>query len=741
MRLAIAALFTIAVIGTARAEWQAGAAKVDITPREPIWLAGYAGRTGPSKGVIQRIYVKALALKDNAGELSAIVTSDLVGLDNAMVEEIASRARSKHGVARERLILNYSHNHSCPVTGEVLRLYYDLQGRDKATVERYTEMLTGRFDEAIGRAVRNLAPAALAFEQGLAGFGVNRRRARRRDLPGPVDHDVPVLGVRDPRGALRAVLFGYACHNTALGGDQINGDYAGFAQAELEKRYPDAVALFLMGCGGDVNPLPRYQGSDPALAPYSVELASTYGRVLATAVDLVLHGKMKPVRGPVRTAMGTAELPLEAAPSREELQERLAAAGTPFARRQVRNLLDELDRHGKLADRAPYPVQVWQFGDDLKLIALTGEPVVDYSLRFKERYGWDNTWVAGYNNDLLAYIPSLRVLAEGGYEGTEAMGEYGLAAPFAPAVEEIIAAKVDALARAAAGTAPGSARLAQIDERIRAAVAGFRGTVSLFARNLDTGESYGIREDEPVRTASTIKLPIMTAIFAAVNDGRANWTEQLPLRDADKVSGSGVIREFSNRLPLPLRDLVHMMIVVSDNTATNLLLDHFSGDAVNAYLETLGLVRTRSLRKILGDAAKLNPEASGYSSAGRIAENKRFGIGVSTPREMVSLLEKLERGELVSPQASREMIEILKRQQYKDGIGRGLGETPVASKSGALDRLRSDVGIVYAERGRLALAITCDDMPVVDYSADNAGNVFISKLTGMLMDGLLTGGK
>ncbi len=270
-----------------------------------------------------------------------------------------------------------------------------------------------------------------------------------------------------------------------------------------------------------------------------------------------------------------------------------------------------------------------------------------------------------------------------------------------------------------------------LDQTVRAAIDGFSGSVSLYAKNLDTGEAYSIRGDEKVRTASTIKLPIMATIFHAVAEGRAKWDEELELREAAKVSGSGVVRELSDELYLPVRDLVHLMIVVSDNTATNLLLDRFGGDSVNAYMEQLGLKDTRSLRKILGAGSA----PSGVSQAGRREENSPYGIGVSTPHEMVTLLEKLERGEIVNAAASREMIEILKRQQYKDGIGRK-ANFPVASKSGALERLRSDVGIAYAPGGRIATAITCDNLPKTDWSADNAGNVFISQLTGMLVEGL-----
>lgn len=273
-----------------------------------------------------------------------------------------------------------------------------------------------------------------------------------------------------------------------------------------------------------------------------------------------------------------------------------------------------------------------------------------------------------------------------------------------------------------------------MNSTVSAVVRNFSGTVSVFARNIDTGRSFALRADTRVRTASTIKLPIMAAVFQAVADGKAQWTETIVLRDHDKVSGSGVLRELSEGVALPLRDLVHLMIVVSDNTATNLLLGRFGADYVNERMDALGLKSTRSLRKIRGDGNQLK-DPSGWSEEGRKPENERYGIGYSTPREMVSLLEMIEAGKVVSPEASREMIAILERQQHKDGIGRQW-RLKVASKSGALDALRSDAGIVYTKRGRVAIAITVDGMREPDWSPDNEGNKLISKITGYLLEGL-----
>jgi beta-lactamase class A len=273
----------------------------------------------------------------------------------------------------------------------------------------------------------------------------------------------------------------------------------------------------------------------------------------------------------------------------------------------------------------------------------------------------------------------------------------------------------------------GSAASASLDEQVRALTAGFRGTVHIYAKNLDTGATYSLRGDDRVRTASTIKLPIMVTVFAQVTAGTLRWDQEVVLTKEKKAGGSGVLGELADGTRLTLRDAVHLMIVVSDNTATNLVLDLVTADAVNAQMDALGFKNTRSLRKVGG---------GGPSKANDDPVNKLFGLGVTTPHEMVTLLERLERGEIVSPDASREMVDILKREQYSEGIGRTLYDIPIASKSGALDRLRSDVAIVYSRRGRIAMAITVDDMPEVFYTVDNPGLVMISKLSLLLLDGL-----
>jgi beta-lactamase class A len=277
---------------------------------------------------------------------------------------------------------------------------------------------------------------------------------------------------------------------------------------------------------------------------------------------------------------------------------------------------------------------------------------------------------------------------------------------------------------------------ASLSEALDARIAGFAGTVSLYAKNLDSGASIGIHESEKVRTASTIKLPTLVALSDAVARGDAKWTEPLMVTAAEKVTGSGVIGgEISDGVEFPLRDVANLMIVLSDNTATNMIIQRIGSDTVNAYLDKIGIHDTRLMRKVRGDATDLKAPES-WSAAGKLAENQKYGLGVSTPRDMVTILEKLERGELVSPEASRDILSILKRNQDNTGIRRRLGDLPIANKSGALDALRSDVGIVYSKGGRIAMAITVDGIPQPDWGPDNPGSLMISDLAKLLVEGL-----
>jgi beta-lactamase class A len=268
-----------------------------------------------------------------------------------------------------------------------------------------------------------------------------------------------------------------------------------------------------------------------------------------------------------------------------------------------------------------------------------------------------------------------------------------------------------------------------LDQQIKNRVASFKGHVSLFAKNLDTGQTYALNADERVRTASTIKIAVMVEAFARVAEGRAKWTDEVVLTKEKKYGGSGILYELSDGLHLTLRDAVNLMMLISDNTATNLVLEVLTTDAVNARMESLGLNQIKIMRKV---------GSGGESKAGKDPDNKRFGLGMATPREMVLLLEKLERGEVINSAASKEMIDLMKREQGRYAIGRSLWDVPIASKYGALDHLRSSIGIIYSKKGKIAMAISCDDMPDVMWSVDNPAYLLMSDLSAILVTGLVS---
>lgn len=269
--------------------------------------------------------------------------------------------------------------------------------------------------------------------------------------------------------------------------------------------------------------------------------------------------------------------------------------------------------------------------------------------------------------------------------------------------------------------------LASLEKRVADEVAQFKGKVSLFAKNIDTGKTFSLVGDEPVQTASTIKVAVMVEAFARVAEQKAKWTDELVLTKEKKVGGSGILPEFADGLRLTLRDALTLMMLLSDNTATNLVIDTFGADSVNARMETLGLKQTRLMRRVFG---------GGESAEGRKEESKRFGLGRTSAKEMVTLLEKLERGEVISAAASKEMLDLMKREQGTNGIWRQQWRVTKATKSGALDALRSNVGIIYHPRGRIALAITCYEMPEVNWTVDNPAMLLMSRLSEIMIEEL-----
>jgi hypothetical protein len=318
---------------------------------------------------------------------------------------------------------------------------FDLDSEQTRRVLEYTESLPDKLFEAVERAVADLKPGTLEFAETRAGFAVNRRQYTLDGIIlgvnpiGPVDHSVPMLIVRSPEGNPRAVLFIYACHNTTLSLQQICGDYAGFAQAVIEEKLPGVTALFASGCGADANPNPR--GTLP--------MAQQHGDELGNAVLRAIDTGGKKISGPISASFREIDLPLTPPPTRETLNQQLNDSDV-FVRRRAKALLARLVAHGSLPAAKTYPVQVWRFGDGPRLVALGGEVVVDYALRLKHEFGPEPLIVVGYANDVMGYIPSLRILREGGYEADASNVYYGLHGSWAPEIEETIVRTVHELA-------------------------------------------------------------------------------------------------------------------------------------------------------------------------------------------------------------------------------------------------------------------------------------------------------
>lgn len=429
----------LSVVFLAVSAWEAGASRKVITPGHAMWMAGYASRTTPASGTESDLCARALAIKDGNGRRAVLVALDLVGIDAGYAARVKRRLAEKHSLAEAEVALACSHTHCGPVLGTTLRSMYPLDDSMRQRSRDYADFLVDRIDEAVGEALARLKPCSLSWHEGACGFAVNRRANKEADvvairqagkpLAGPVDHRVPVLAARGKDGALVGLVFGYACHATTLSFDKWCADYPGYACEALEKAHPGAVCAFMAGCGADQNPLPRR----------TVALARGYGEELAKSVSTALANPGRAMPERLAVAMKTVPLPLENPPAREELEKQVAGRDKYIAAR-ARNLLADLGAGRPLPVEYPFPVQAWRVGD-LSLVFLGGEVVVDYSLRLAREIPGPS-WVASYSNDVMAYIPSRRVLKEGGYEGATSMIYYGLPAPWREGAEEALVGAV-----------------------------------------------------------------------------------------------------------------------------------------------------------------------------------------------------------------------------------------------------------------------------------------------------------
>ncbi len=413
------------------AGWKAGVARVKITPEHNMWMAGYASREHASEGILHDLWAKALVIEDMSGYKIVLVTTDLLGFPKDISDRIRNRLKIKYGLSKAQIALSSSHTHTGPVLQNSL---YDIYPLDSTQLEKITHYSIGLEDKIVGlvgKALESMMAANLYSQNGVTRFQVNRRNNNESSLlpttslNGPNDYSVPVLKVENSAGDLLAVVFGYACHPTVLNFYNWSGDYPGFAQIELEKSHPGAIAMFFQGTGADQNPLPRR----------TVPLAQQYGKELAVAVERVLNEDMRKLSPSISASYSEIELPLKVPPAREELSA-IENRSTGFEKRWAGHMIDIVDKGGSLRTSYPYPLQVWNLGGQAIMI-LGGEVVTEYAIRLKQIYG-NNIFVMGYSNDVMSYIPGVEILEEGGYEGASSQVVYGLPAPWKPEIEELI---------------------------------------------------------------------------------------------------------------------------------------------------------------------------------------------------------------------------------------------------------------------------------------------------------------
>jgi putative membrane-bound dehydrogenase-like protein len=414
--------------------YSVGLAKVDITPDFPVRLSGFGGRRAESEGVTQRIWAKALAIQGKNQTPAVLITVDNLGIPAYMVEQVARSLHAKAKLPPERLAIAATHTHTAPMLKNVAPTLFSMPipADHQERIDRYTAELTDQLEKVALAALAASKPSRLAYGIGTATFGMNRRTKG-----GPVDHDLPVLAVYGENDKLRAVYVTYACHCVTLSNNKISGDWAGFAESILEENHPGTIALVSVGCGADQNPTSGVAGD-------KVDLARSQGAEIATEVRRLLGGYLTPIAGELTTKVKKFELPLADLPTKEQWQAKAEMKGPIGYHAQVN--LARLKRGEKIRDHIDYSVQTWSFGDSLAMVFLPGEVVVDYALRLKKELDGRRLWLNAYANDAPCYIPSERVLKEGGYEGGGAMVYYDLPVPFRPGLEEKIVAAARELA-------------------------------------------------------------------------------------------------------------------------------------------------------------------------------------------------------------------------------------------------------------------------------------------------------
>ncbi|HNW56162.1 MAG TPA: neutral/alkaline non-lysosomal ceramidase N-terminal domain-containing protein [Bacteroidales bacterium] len=422
------------------AGWRAGVARTLITPQEPMWMAGYAFRDHPAEGTVNDLWAKALILEDMKGNRALLITTDIESFPKYTSDRIRNRIKETYGLEKAQIILNGSHTHSGPVIQGMYDVIYTNDPGELKKVRDYSLKFEDKIVALVGEAIKSMKPAQIYSQNGVTRFQVNRRNNSEKDflkqteIKGPNDYAVPVLKITDASGTMMAVAFGYACHNTTLSAYEWCGDYAGFAQEELEKMHPGLTAMFFQGAGADQNPIPRG----------TVALARQYGKTLAAATERVLSEEMHELKPIIKTRYSEIKLEFEKPMTKDELK-KIISESEGYIKSWAEDYLQRNEKDQPIMTSYKYPLQIWKLGDQA-IIGMGGEVVVDYAIKLKQTFGQD-IFVMGYCNDVMAYIPTAETLKEGGYEGAISQMAFGLPAVWKANIETEIIDEIHRLAR------------------------------------------------------------------------------------------------------------------------------------------------------------------------------------------------------------------------------------------------------------------------------------------------------
>ncbi|MFO7535287.1 MAG: neutral/alkaline non-lysosomal ceramidase N-terminal domain-containing protein [Kiritimatiellia bacterium] len=395
------------------ADWKVGLARRDITPTESIYLAGHVNNTRFSEKALHPIWIKAAAFEDARGRRAVIVTADIFGMQRPKTDEVWDAIEKKIGLGRDRVAINFSHCHALPLLAGTLPPAYRVLVETSErwdVIHRYTKRVQDGMVAAVVEAVGNLRPAVIDYGEDACDI-----RDKDKDIKpytGEIDRDrsfhdrVPVLRVKDAKGALIAILFGYPTHAQSAG-NIIHGGYMGFAMLELEKKYSGAQAMFLLGTGA----LTTIRGfNHPVFSP---EASEETGALLSEAAVRALEKPMEPIRGgTIACAVAEVELPFASPLAKEQLlARRRESARSDYLMRRDEFLIAYEEKHGKPLGSYKAIEQVFRIGDDLTFIFLSGETAEGYGYRLSElEYPDRRVWVTGFNNDQFAYVPTEGVL-------------------------------------------------------------------------------------------------------------------------------------------------------------------------------------------------------------------------------------------------------------------------------------------------------------------------------------------